>query len=158
MHHEPRRLLHDQKMLVLEDHRHGYLFRRDALLGYPRLDSLPATHPVRRNDLLAIDEQHPLLYYALNDAPAGFEPAGGQAVEAFPCLRGVHFEAVQGRGGYRRWAGKIFLTSSSSRPRTRTTLSLLEAPRTTVTSGRGIPSSAARKRSASALALPPVGG
>ena len=42
--------------------------------------------------------------------------------------------------------------------RTRTTLSRAEAPRTTATSERGSPSTFARKRSTSALALPPTGG
>ena len=70
MHHEPRRLVHDQLMLVLEDYRNGYLFRRDALLRHPRLDALPAAHPVRGNNLLAIDEYQPSLYYALNSAAA----------------------------------------------------------------------------------------
>ena len=42
--------------------------------------------------------------------------------------------------------------------RTRTTLSRAQAPRTTATSERGSPSTFARKRSTSALALPSCGG
>ena len=75
MHHEPRRLVHDEKVLVLEDHRYGYPFRRDTLLWYSRLDTLPTAHPVRRSDPLTIDDYQPFLYYALNEAPAGFEAA-----------------------------------------------------------------------------------
>jgi hypothetical protein len=33
MHHEPSRLVDDQKVLVLENHRDGYLLQREALLG-----------------------------------------------------------------------------------------------------------------------------
>jgi hypothetical protein len=159
MHHEPGRLVHNEQVLVLEDHRHGYLLRQGTFIGHPRFDPLTATHLVRGRAHLTIHQQRSITYYALNCATAHIQAAGDEPVEAFPGLRGVHLEAVEDHSGY-YWGerGRIFCKVAASAPRTRTTLSRLEEPRITATSERETSSDCARKRSTSALALPQTGG
>jgi hypothetical protein len=85
-------------VVVLEEDRDGYLLRRDPLFGHPRLDALPTAHPARRGGFLPIDPQQAVLYYALNSAAAESEATSGEAVQALPCLRGVHVEGVRRHG------------------------------------------------------------
>src|SRR3712207_967840 len=98
MHHEARRLVHDQQELVLEHDGDGDILAGELALRELRLDPLSAPHPVRRTRRLAVYPQRAFAYYALNCAAAGVEAAGGQVVEALPGLGGVHVEGVEGQG------------------------------------------------------------
>jgi len=57
MHDEPRRLINDQDVLVLEDYGNGYILRRYALLGNLNLDALPVSDLVGTRGYFTVDEQ-----------------------------------------------------------------------------------------------------
>ena len=57
MHDEPRRLVDDQDVLVLEDYGDGYLLRRQSLLRNLSLDALPFSDLVGTRCYFTVDEQ-----------------------------------------------------------------------------------------------------
>jgi hypothetical protein len=94
VHHEPRRFVHYQDVLVLEEDGDGDLLGRDALLGDARFHTLSAPDPVGRIGLAAIDEEEVFLDESLHDATADPEPPGGQPVDALPGLCRVYSESL----------------------------------------------------------------
>src|SRR5215210_3060935 len=93
MHHKPSWFVDDQDVLILEVYENRDIFGREALLRDPHLDALSAAHPVRRKDLLAIDEQEILCDQSLYETSAQAETPRRQPVETLSGLRGVYVES-----------------------------------------------------------------
>src|SRR5215212_1294003 len=111
MHYEPRGLVYEQDVLILEYYGDGGLLRREPLLGKVRLDALSAPHFERRRDGFTLDEQEIVLDQPLHEAPAHPETLGGQPVETFSGLSRVYVEALRqhpATSGARRGAGPYY--------------------------------------------------
>ena len=109
MHHEPRRFVHYQDMLVLEEHGDGDLLGREILLGDARFYALSALDRVGRIGFAAIDEEETFLDESPHEATADPEPPGGQPVDALPGLCRVYSEVLYGAASL-LWTTKSLLT------------------------------------------------
>src|SRR5919112_2604666 len=156
MHHEPCGLVYHEEMLVLEDARNGDVFGFGLRFEETGLDPLPATRFAGRRALLgAIYPHEAFLDKAPRHAPTRVEAPGDDPVQALPGLLGRYLEAVafsshllatseiRARSEvssvcsvFQRRSFRRARSSSAPEPRTKTSLSRLCTPLTTVISER----------------------
>jgi hypothetical protein len=86
MHHEPRRFIYHQKVLVLEHHRNSDVLGFQSLLDEPGLDPFSGAHLVSGGGRVIIYPHRPILDHATRSATTHIDPTGDELVEALAGL------------------------------------------------------------------------